>query len=469
MLEEGLNNGWIQSVHPDDVDRCFASYSAAFDARERFHIACRLRRAEGEYRWILCSGIPRYAADGSFAGYVGTDIDITDLRRAQEAALSRQKLESLGVLVGGIAHDFNNLLGSILANAELLISQLPVDSQFCDDVENIRTVASRAAEIVAQMMAYSGEEGAEFESVNVSQLVAEMLQLLRVSITKGAVLRVSLPEKLPAVSASAAQLRQVVMNLITNASEAIGETGGVISVTTSEVRIEVGRPEGSAPGLPFGNYVRLEVSDTGCGMTQEVRAKMFDPFFTAKSLGRGLGLSAVQGIIRTHNGTINVVSAPGRGSCFEILLPCSSEAAGNRHDTAVPGTADGVTRVGSILVIEDEEVLRVAVAKMLRTNGFRVFEAANGKDGAELFGASASAIDAILLDMTLPGMSGAEVLRALRQIRPDVKVIIMSAHSRAYVLTATAGQEPCQYIRKPYRLDELLSLLRNVSSNNRDS
>lgn len=148
-----------------------------------------------------------------------------------------------------------------------------------------------------------------------SQLVAEMLQLLRVSITKGAVLRVSLPEKLPAVSANAAQRRQVVMNLITNASQAIGETGGVISVTTSEVRIDVGPPEGNAPGLPFGNYVRLEVSDTGCGMTEEVRARMFNPFFTTKSPGPGLGVSAVQGIIRTHNGTINVASAPGRGSC----------------------------------------------------------------------------------------------------------------------------------------------------------
>jgi len=335
-LEQESNNGWVQNVHPDDVDQCFAIYSAAFDARERFHVECRLRRADGEYRWMLCSGIPRYAADARFAGYIGTDIDITDLRRAQDEALARQKLESLGVLAGGIAHDFNNLLGSILMNAELVLSQLPVDSPVCDDVGTIKTVASRAAEIVAQMMAYAGNEGVEFERVDLSVLVAEMLQLLKVSITKRAVLRVNLPENLPPVSANAAQLRQVVMNLITNASEAIGETGGVITVTTSKVRIDGGSSEGNPSGLPFDDYVQLQVSDTGGGMTEEVRARMFDPFFTTKMPGRGLGLSAVQGIMRTHGGTINVVSAPGRGSCFEILLPCCSEAARNRHDMAVP-------------------------------------------------------------------------------------------------------------------------------------
>jgi CheY-like chemotaxis protein len=295
-----------------------------------------------------------------------------------------------------------------------------------------------------------------------------MLQLLKISITKRAVLRVSLPEKLPTVSANAGQLRQVVMNLITNASEAIGEEGVVITVTTSKVRIDGGSFEGNTPGLPLGDYVWLKVSDTGCGMTEEVRARMFDPFFTTKLPGRGLGLSAVQGIIRTHGGTINVVSAPGRGSCFEILLPCCSEAAPNRYDMTVPAAAGGKSGGGSVLVIEDEEGLRVAVSKMLRMNGLTVFEAANGKDGAELFGASAPAIDAVLLDLTLPEMSGAEVLRALRQIRPNVKVIITSAYSQGYVLTATAGQQPCQYIRKPYRFDELLGLLRNVCSDDRD-
>lgn len=460
-LEQELNNGWVRSVHPDDVDRCFASYSAAFDARERFHIECRMRRADGEYRWMLCSGVPCHAADGSFSGYIGTDIDITDLRRAQEEAMARQKLESLGVLAGGIAHDFNNLLGSILMNTELVLSQLPIESPVCDDVATIRTVATRAAEIVTQMMAYAGQESGGFEPVDVSQLVSEMLQLLKISITKRAALRVILPDNLPPVSANGAQLRQVVMNLITNASEAIGERGGVITVATSRVRIDGGSFPGNAPGLPVGDYLRLEVSDTGCGMTAEVRDRIFDPFFTTKLPGRGLGLSAVQGIIRTHGGTINVVSAVGRGSSFEILLPCSSGAARSRLDLAVTGAADS----GGVLVIEDEDALRVTVSKMLRRNGFTVFEAADGKDGAELFGSSAPSIDVVLLDMTLPKMSGPEVLRALRDIRPNVKVITTSAYSLGYVLTAIAGQQPCQYIRKPYRLDELLGLLRNVCSN----
>jgi len=466
-VEQELNNGWVQGVHPDDVDQCFASYCAAFDAHERFHIECRLRRADGEYRWMLCSGVPRYAADGSFAGYIGTDIDITDLRRAQEEAVARQKLESLGVLAGGVAHDFNNLLGSILMTTELILSQLPVDSPVCGDVEAISTVATRAAEIVTQMMAYAGKESLEFEPVDVSQLVAEMLQLLKISITKCAVLRVSLPERLPAISANAAQLRQVVMNLITNASEAIGENGGVITVSTSTVRFDGGPSAGNISELPSGDYLRVEVSDTGCGMTEEVRGKMFDPFFTTKSPGRGLGLSAVQGIIRTHGGTINVVSAPGHGSCFEILMPCNSEAARKRRDVALCGEADGQSSHWCVLVIEDEDALRVTVSKMLRKNGLTVFEAANGKDGTELFRGSGPSIDAVLLDMTLPEMSGPEVLRALRHIRPDVKVIITSAYSQSYVETAIAGQLPYRYIRKPYRLDELLGLLRNICSDDK--
>ncbi len=460
-MEQELNNGWVQSLHPHDLDRCFASYSAAFDARDKFHIECRLRRADGEYRWMLCSGIPHYAADGSFAGYIGTDIDITDLRRAQEEAVARQKLESLGVLAGGIAHDFNNLLGSILMNAELVLSQLPAGSPAGDDVETIRTVASRAAEIVTQMMAYAGKESAEFEPVDVSQMVGEMLQLLKISITKRAVLKVNLPPNLPAISANAAQFRQVVMNLIMNASEAIGEKDGLITVAASKVRVD-GAFGGSPAGLPSGDYLRLAVSDTGCGMTDEVRARMFDPFFTTKLPGRGLGLSAVQGIVRTHGGAINVVSSPGFGSSIEILLPCIHEAAGGGRQKTLPLTADGRCGGGSVLVIEDEDALRVTVSKVLRKKGFSVLEAANGKEGADLFGARRAAIDAVLLDMTLPEMSGPEVLRTLRQIQPDVKVIITSAYSQDHVRNATAGQEPCEYIRKPYQLGELIGLLQDA-------
>ena len=277
--------------------------------------------------WRLVA--PRFESSGAFAGYVGSCTDITELKRTQEEALARQKLESLGVLAGGIAHDFNNLLGSIVANSELVLSELPDGSPASEGVESIKNVAGRAAEIVGQMMAYAGQEDTVFEPVDLSGLLHEMLEFLKVSISKRATLKVTLPEKLPAVRANAAQLRQVVLNLITNASEALGEQEGVISVAVTQVR---SGPSDSAPNLSRGDYVRLEVSDTGCGMTEEIQSKIFDPFFTTKFAGRGMGLAAVKGIVRSHGGTINVVSAPGQGSRFEILLPCSSESAREGHD-----------------------------------------------------------------------------------------------------------------------------------------
>jgi PAS domain S-box-containing protein len=459
-MEQELGNGWASGVHPEDLDRCYESYCSSFDARQNFHIECRLRRADGEYRWVLCTGVPRFGPSGVFAGYIGSDIDITDLRRTQKEALARQKLESLGVLAGGIAHDFNNLLGGILINSELALAGLPLGSSAYSELETIKSIAFRATEIVRQMMAYAGQENAAFETVNVSRLVSDMLQLLKVSISKTAILKVNFPENVPAVRGNAAQIRQVVMNLITNASEALGEKEGAISVNVTQVQVG---PDSHAPNWSHCDYVRLEVSDTGCGMTEEIQARIFDPFFTTKFTGRGLGLAAVQGIIRNHEGIINVTSAPGKGSRFEVLLPCAAEAVPGAGDSTVRAAGGEVgSLAGTILVIEDEDALCLAVSKMLRRKGLTVIEADNGKTGIDLFRVSASQIDVVLLDLTLPGMSGLDVLRELRRIQPDVKVIITSAYSQRRVLDAIGEQQPWFYIRKPYQFSELIDLVRHV-------
>jgi PAS domain S-box-containing protein len=466
-MEQEMGNGWSVGVHPEDLDSCYESYCSSFDARQTFQIECRLRRADGEYRWVLCSGVPRFER-GAFAGYIGSDIDITDLKRTQEEALARQKLESLGVLTRGIAHDFNNLLGGVLASAELALSERAEGSP--GDKEGlltIKTAAIRGGEIVRQLMTYSGEETQTFESVDLSQLVGEMLQLLKVSISKCAMLKVNLPEEFPAVRANAAQIRQVVMNLITNASEALGEGEGVISVTVAQVRLG---PDYNPPKLSQGDYIRLEVSDTGHGMTEEIQAKIFDPFFTTKHAGRGLGLASVQGIVRSHGGTVNIVSAPGQGSCFEVLLPCTSQPARDTGDSLVPASAGEVgSGGGTVLVVEDEDTLRIAVSKMLRKRGFSVVEASDGRAGVDQFRGNEREIDVVLLDLTLPGMTGREVLEELRQMRPDVKVIITTAYSHDTALKAIGGQQPWLYIRKPYRFSEVTDLLRNVCPHTRSS
>ncbi len=448
-LEDALDSGWVEHIHPDSREHCQANFKSAFATQSNFQTECRLRRVDGAYRWVLATGTPRFGADGAFAGYVGSCTDITDIKNAQEESLARQKLEGLGVLAGGIAHDFNNLLGSILATSELVLSELPAGAPASQGIISIKNVADRAAEIVRQMMAYSGQENTVFEALDLSVLVREMLQLLSVSISKRARLVVDLPENLPAVRANAAQIRQVVMNLITNASEALGENSGVITVGLS---------------ITEADHVRLTVSDSGSGMTEEIRARIFDPFFTTKFAGRGLGLAAVRGIIRDHGGSISVFSVPGQGSRFEVLLPCTDQPTPSAAGAPPVDSAEPVEdHPGTILVVEDEEDLRRAVAKMLRRRGFSVIEANDGRIGVDLFEAHATEIDVVLLDLTLPGKTGREVLEEVRRMRPDVNVILTTAYSQQEALKTTGGRESWLYLRKPYRIAEVIDILRTVS------
>ena len=462
-IQDAVGYGWTTKVHPDDREHCRESYCSAFDARRGYQKECRLRRADGEYRWVLTTGAPRFEA-GAFAGYVGSCTDISDVKRAQDEALARQKLEGLGVLAGGIAHDFNNLLGSILATSELVMSELPDNSPAYDGVASIKKVADRAAEIVRQMMAYAGQENTVFEPLDLSDLVQEMLQLLYVSISKRAQLSLDLPRNLPPIRANSSQIRRVVMNLITNASEALGSNEGVISVALAHVRPAQIAFSERMSDTAATDYIRLIVGDTGSGMTEETRAKIFDPFFTTKFTGRGMGLAAVQGIIRDHGGTINVVSVPTQGSRFEVLLPCTNQAARPTRDRLVqtsPALAGSAS--GTVLVVEDEEELRLAVSKMLRKRGFYVVDAGDGTAGVKLFRANERKIDVVLLDLTLPGMTGREVLEEMRGVRPDLKVIVTTAYSQATAVKTLGGHQAWFYIRKPYRAAELTDLLQTVT------
>jgi two-component system, cell cycle sensor histidine kinase and response regulator CckA len=465
-MDQALGNAWSEMVHPEDREACYTRYSSSFDARRGFQTECRLRRADGEYRWVLTTGAPRFDSSGTFAGFIGFCSDITDVKHAQEEAIARQKLEGLGVLAGGIAHDFNNLLGAILANSELALSDLPAGSSAYGEVESIKQVADRAAEIVRQMMAYAGQENPAFEPLDLSGLVKEMLQLLTISISKHARLVVDLPENLPAVQANATQIRQVVMNLITNASESLGEKEGVISIALARANTL----SDSTNNRPQNDYVRLRVTDTGQGMTKENQARIFDPFFTTKFAGRGLGLSAVQGIIRDHGGVINVVSALGQGSSFEVLLPSASEPARDAASAVASPSVDETERVeGMVLVVEDEDGLRDVVSKMLRKRGFSVVAASDGDEGVNLFRANQQEIDLVLLDLTLPGMTCREVCEEIRRMRPEVAVIITSAYSQDIARKALGGRQPFLFIRKPYGFGELTELLRDASRHTRSA
>jgi two-component system cell cycle sensor histidine kinase/response regulator CckA len=407
----------------------------------------------GGRRYFHSNLIPIRNAAGRIYRIVGACTDMTDLKRAQEDALARQKLEGIGLLAAGIAHDFNNLLGSILAEAELAETEMHAGVSPTREVRTIKSVAIRAGEIVRELMVYAGQEQRSLELVDLSAVVEEMLELLKISISKNATLEFDLPKGLPAVRANPAQIQQVVLNLITNASEAVGETGGTISVAVGRVEsLESNtreRPQGS-------EFLRLTVRDTGSGMTDEVRPRIFDPFYTTKFAGRGLGLSAVQGIVRSHGGSIEVRSTPGAGSQFEILLPCISPGIGVRDESKLPDDADET--VGTILLVEDEEILRSAVSKLLRNHRFEVIEAPDGIAGTKLFACHSARIDVVLLDLTLPGISGREVLQEVYRISPDAKVILTSAYSES-MFVVTAGQKPWGFIRKPYKIHDLVSIL----------
>jgi two-component system, cell cycle sensor histidine kinase and response regulator CckA len=459
-MDEELGNGWAESIHPEDKVRILTSISESFDRRRYCQLEYRLRRADGEYRCVLCNGVPRFERDGSFAGYLGGLTDITDLKRSHEAALARQKLESIGVLASGIAHDFNNLLGGILADAELLQTELANNSAAREGVDRIKLITTRASQIVRQLMAYAGQDDAALEPVDLSTMVAEMMEFVKVSISKRTVLQLDLPASLPALQANAAQLRQVLLNLIVNASEALANREGTVSVSVSHVRLS----PNFDPDLKAGEYIRLEVSDSGSGISPEIQTRIFDPFFTTKGAGRGLGLAAVQGIMRNHGGAVRLVSAPGQGSRFEILLPCSSSLAGAQ---GVSKAADPVSEVAreaaTVLMVEDEPALRYPVAKILRNRGFQVIEAADGRAAVDLFQGREAEIDVVLLDMSLPFLSGSEVLRELRQTHPAVRVVLTSAYGEESVMESIDGGRPWAFIRKPYSAKDLAELLWKAS------
>lgn len=463
-MEQELGDGWAAGVHPDDLDRCLATYVSSFDARQEFKMEYRLRRADQKFRWILDHGVPLFAPGGIFRGYIGSCVDITDLKTAQDEALRRQKLESVAVLAAGVAHDFNNLLGGIIADADLALDDMKTASLPVKEVQEIRQVAFRASEIVRELMVYSQQEAPDdFEPVHLSQLIQDMVELLKISVPKHITLTTDLAKNLPPVRGHGTQIRQVVMNLIINASEAIGEPQGTIGVRALLADGKELSP-GSAES-PAAQCVRLEVSDTGRGMTADETARIFDPYFTTKFTGRGLGLAVVQGVVRAHGGSIHVLSAPGRGTTFQILFPCWTgevTRAPRAEVTVSPQSDDRVT--GTVLVVEDQDTLRKAIVKALRIEHFSVLEAADGWAAIDLLRAGISTIDLILLDLKIPGAKSREVLEEAQRLRPGIRVVMTSANSKEAARESVSLAQSLPFIRKPFQLRDLVAMLRETLS-----
>ncbi|MBK6460668.1 MAG: response regulator [Myxococcales bacterium] len=460
-------------VIPEDLPRVGAEVTSATESgAESFeHEPYRVRRRDDQVIWLYDFTHILRDAQGSATHYLGYVFDVTSRVRAEaerhelELRLARsQKLESLGVLAGGVAHDFNNLLTGVLGHASLARRTLeeragagvePADlARVATGLEQIEKLSLRAAELTQKLLAYAGMRPLVMAPVDLGALLADLASLLAVVITRRAKVVHDLASTLPCVMGDRAELQQVVMNLLTNASDALGDGEGTITLRTAARAVAEAEAEGL--GLAPGQYVALEVSDTGCGMSEETKARIFEPFFTTKFAGRGLGMSAVLGIVRGHRGAITVASTPGDGARFTLLLPAVDLPEPPPVVDPPPSAWKGR---GTVLIADDQRAICATLGVLLRTLGFETVAAPDGGAALELFRSHRDDIVLALLDMTMPVLSGVETLKALRDMKPTLPVILSTGFSLEDVGEQLSDQRVV-FLQKPYRLADLEAALR---------
>jgi PAS domain S-box-containing protein len=452
--------------HPDDMKELIRVVGIAQSEGTPYQLELRAIRPNGDVRICLANGFADRGRYGKVMRLYGSLMDITEHRRFEEEKRfleqqfqQVQKLESLGVLAGGIAHDFNNILAIIIGHCSL--AEMNPD-RAGEHIPIIEKAADRAAGLCHQMLAYAGKAMFTKTQVNLAVLVDEMVHMLKATTNKNIIIKSSLSAKIPAMCCDASQLRQIVMNLIINASEAIGEEQGVITVSLAKRAIKAGEPAVDHLGAPIppGWYACLDVSDNGCGMDDETRRRIFEPFYTTKFTGRGLGMSAVLGIIKAHNGALQLVSKQGEGTTFTISLPIeSSEVFGDEFSIQAVSAQWGS---GTVLLVEDEiQVLQVAKA-MLENMGFSVIEAANGQEALELYRKNATNISLVITDIGMPVMDGYTLFRELKLSKRDLPIIISSGFGDTVVTSRIPGEEIAGLISKPYRYDQLQEVVKAV-------
>ncbi|HJW09749.1 MAG TPA: MASE1 domain-containing protein [Holophagaceae bacterium] len=395
---------------------------------------------------------------GACACILAAGRDISERQRVEEAARKSQKLESLGVMAGGIAHDFNNLLTGIMGNASLGLLSVEPGSRGSACFERIEQAATRAADLTRQLLAYSGKGRFTIADVDLNAVVQEMTRLFPSSLPRGINLRNELQEGLPVVKADPVQMQQAVMNLLSNAAEAIGEDReAYITIRTACRQLDAAYLEDALPesGLPPGSYVTLEVTDTGAGMTPEVQSKIFDPFFTTKFTGRGLGLPALLGILRSHRGGIKVYSEPGVGSTFTLFLPAAEAAV----PAPPPAVDDRFVWEGTVLLVDDDDMIRPLAARIAEHLGLTVLVARDGLEALEIFRQRHRELDLVVMDLTMPRMGGAEALARMREVDPKIPIVLTSGFDEQDVVQPFLQQELAGFLQKPYRREAFVRAL----------
>jgi PAS domain S-box-containing protein len=467
--EEMLGTTAFDYMHEDDYERATSMFlDASKELGPLKSQVFRFRHRDGSTRWVEGSGVTYRTTDGELR-FVTISRDVTESRaaeaervRLEQRMQQAQKLESLGVLAGGIAHDFNNLLTPILGDASLALADLASDSPLRSRMERIVTAAQRAAVLTRQMLAYAGTESLHAETLDLTRVVREMAQLIESAATRKAVLEYDLADELPPIQGDSAQISQVAMNLVSNASEALGDGTGRITVRTGHLEVDRAMLSHAFPAgdLHEGTYAYLEVTDTGEGMDARTRARVFDPFFSTRFTGRGLGLAAVLGILRAHRGAVEVDSAPGLGTRVRALFPRWDGTSWNGISST---PSDGSWRgSGLVLVVDDDEAVRALASDTLERAGFDVLVAADGARAVEIFEERGADIRAVLLDRTMPGVGGEETFERIRGIRPEVPVVLVSGYSERSASERFVGKGLAGFLQKPFLPSMLVGAIREA-------
>lgn len=460
---------FMSMVHCDDRALMDTKFKEVIRTGSIFKVEFRFVRRDGNVRWVAGCGRTTRDSSGKAIRLFGVNVDITERKRHEEerARLDAQvqhvqRLESLGVVAGGIAHDFNNLLAGILGNAELALNELVSGSAAAKRIEDIRATSERAAELTRQMLAYSGRGQFVLEQLNLNELLRDMSQSLSATVPARANLRLECGASLPLIEADSSQIRQVLISLVTNACESLVDTGGTIVLSTGVTHAS--KEELYCPflatELPSGQYVSLRVEDNGCGMDEAVLNRIFEPFYSTKFTGRGLGLAAVLGIVRGHKGSIRMRSEKGKGTSATVYFPVAALQKRVESRDVAPHESQ-CARI-TILAVDDEEVMRRVVKMGLEQFGYHVLLASNGREGVDIYARQANEIGLVILDLTMPHMGGHEAYCHMQRINPNVRAILTSGYTQQDAISQFAGQSPAGFIQKPFRIESLAAKVREA-------
>ncbi len=458
---------WKDSIHPDDR-ASVETYidTICRDGERGSDVEYRVKNRSGDWLWLRDRLIQREVTDGDVVIF-GMAQNITKLKRAElerktlEAQFQQtQKLESLGVLAGGIAHDFNNILTIILGHCYIVDEEIDSGIDHKQHFKQIERAAGRAADLCRQMLSYAGKNALVQSRINLWMMLDENVKMLQSAIKKNVAIECDFKFNVPEISGDSAQIQQVIMNLIINAAEAIGNNNGTIKISLEKHFVRSGHEHRDFFGtiMPSATYACLTVSDNGCGMDAETQKRIFEPFYTTKLAGRGLGMSAVLGIIKSHNGSLQLSSTLGGGTTFKVYLPV---CAGTDVNDFTPTTGlflPGKGR-GTVLLVDDEESIRIIGSALLKAMGFSVMTAPNGRDALDKYREHGSEIDLILLDLMMPVMSGIDTFQALRGINPEIPIVICSGYSVEGIMEELKNDHHAAVIQKPYKPEQLRNTL----------